>query len=195
MVVNYELTGFSSLDDLVAHYVAIDPAGLRVDLGCGFYKPQNFIGIDNFVGERMQIRSQNLPDIIMNLEQPVPLEDECCTEVRASHFLEHSNVPHILDQVHRLLMPQGTFMFTVPYANSAEGMYPGHTIFFTEKWFFLNIQFQECFEIENIRYDPSDTYENEMPSELKSLIPFEIARKFMFNVCNQMTITAKVKKN
>jgi predicted SAM-dependent methyltransferase len=114
--------------------------GLRLDLGCGYYKPAGFVGLDNMVGFATQNENiENLPDILIDLNNEVlPFAPDSCCEVRASHFLEHSNVPHIIDEVFRVLAPDGTFTIVVPYANSAEGMYPGHNIFFTEKWFYAH---------------------------------------------------------
>ena len=191
----YELTGnFRNIDELIQHYDSRGQ-GLRVDLGSGYYKPKGFIGIDDFRGAAKQIQNNaNLPDIMMNLNQlPTPLPDNSCIEVRCSHFLEHSHIPHVLSEVHRLLRPAGTFLFTVPYANSAEGMYPGHSIFLTELWFHNNVQFQDLFVILKEEFKPSHYYD-ELPSSLKSLLPFDVARKFLFNVCNEMTIWARPRK-
>lgn len=168
----------------------------KVDLGCGFVKPPGFIGLDDLSGYRSQIPiHENSPDILIDLNQEsLPFPDKSCEEVRASHFLEHSNVMHILDEVHRILKQDGVFLFVVPYANSAEGMYPGHNIFFTEKWFHNNIVFKEKFEITKETYFPSD-YWLSLPWIVKFLIPFSFARKFLFNACWQMMIHAKPSKN
>jgi len=184
----------AQLYNLIQRHHAIDPAGLRVDLGCGYYKPPGFIGIDDLRGKLAQLEnSMNPPDIFMDLNRDaIPLPDESCIEVRASHFLEHANVPHILDEVYRLLKPSGIFLFTVPYANSAEGMYPGHSIFFTEKWFHNNLQCQALFEIEEERYRPSDIYDR-LPESIRA-IPFDIARQIFFNVCCEMTMRARTKR-
>jgi len=137
---------WASIEQIVEAYA---PDGVRLDLGCGYVKPQGFIGIDNLVGERTQVVDEtNAPDILMDLNRiPLPFRDSSCTEVRSSHFLEHSVLDHVIDESYRVLRPGGLFLFTVPYANSAEGMYPGHSVFLTEKWFHENLNFGQKFEI------------------------------------------------
>src|SRR6266566_2943809 len=157
---SYKLVSAVDIKALLLKYA--DASGrVRIDLGCGYYKPASFIGIDNLAGAAAQISDNaNLPDILMDLNQfQMPLPDGCCIEVRSSHFLEHSNLDHIFGEVHRLLDADGVFLFTVPYANSAEGMYPGHSIFLTEKFFHKNLRFQSLFRIVNEQYKPSEDYE------------------------------------
>jgi hypothetical protein len=163
---DYRLLSAGNIETLLSKYA--DPGGkVRVDLGCGFYKPAGFIGIDNFAGSAAQIPDGgNLPDIVMDLNRcRTPLPDGCCVEVRASHFL-------------------------VPYANSAEGMYPGHSIFLTEKFFHNNLKFQRLFRILTEEYKPSEDYAALPEAVRRQLPPFDLARKFLFNVCSEMTITA-----
>ena len=177
---------WGSIDELVEARKHEDGL-LRLDLGCGYVKPEGFLGLDDLSGAHSQIpNAENAPDVFMDLNTDVlPFADGSCDEIRGSHFLEHSNVPHVLDQVHRLLRPGGTFYFVVPYANSAEGMFPGHNIFFTERFFALNLQFQRLFRTVEIQYDPSDVWDA-VPAAMKEQMPFDIARQVMFNVCNQM---------
>ncbi|MDU0344001.1 class I SAM-dependent methyltransferase [Bosea rubneri] len=183
----YRLTKHASLSDLVSEYRREDGL-IDIDLGCGYYKPDGFIGLDNLSATESQIDTGRLPDIMMDLNvDDLPFGDGVCNEVRSSHFLEHSNLSHIFAQSHRVLKSEGTFRFTVPYANSAEGMYPGHAIFLTEKWFQENIQFNELFKIISITYTPSKEYEC-LPIYMKKLFPFEIARVHLFNSCREMTM-------
>ncbi len=191
----YKLSpSFENIAELIMKY---DPGnqGLKLDLGCGYYKPAGFIGIDNLIGEATQIKNiKNMPDVFMDLNsEKIPFEDNSCIEIRASHFIEHSNLDHVFNETWRLLKSNGILHFTVPYANSAEGMYPGHLIFLTEKFFYENINFQNHFLIIKETYKESDDYKN-LPENIKKLIPFDIGRKFLFNVCNEMTIMAKPRK-
>lgn len=169
--------------------------GLRLDLGCGYYKPPGYIGIDNLVGEGAQIaNAENAPDILMDLDRgPLPFADHSIAEVRSSHFLEHSNLDHVINESWRVLRPGGRFVFIVPYANSAEGMYPGHHIFLTERWFYENLNFQSKFTIQHEHYDPSLAWKR-LPWLVRALIPFSFARTFLFNACWQMKIEAVKKK-
>jgi predicted SAM-dependent methyltransferase len=182
---------WTSLEEIVSAY----PAGLRIDLGCGYAKPDGFIGLDNLVGERTQIRDEaHGPDILIDLNrEPLPFDDNSCAEVRSSHFLEHSLLDHVIDETFRVLRPDGSFLFVVPYANSADGMYPGHSAFLTEKWFHLNPNFQSKFRIVEERYDPSEEYQR-LPFYIRLLFPFDRARLFFFNACVQMMIRALPRK-
>ena len=54
-----------------------------------------------------------------------PFEDKSCNEVYSSHSFEHfPNTDFILNEAHRVLKSDRLFKIIVPYANSAEGMYP-----------------------------------------------------------------------
>lgn len=184
---------FSSLADLNAHYGG--HGTLKIDLGCGYVKPPGYIGLDNLVGSAVQVKNdKNAPDILMDLNtRQLPFEDNSVERVRASHFFEHCNCDHIILESFRALKTGGIFELIVPYANSAEGMYPGHLLFFTEKWFELNVVFQKCFKIESISHKPSE-YWDSLPAELKKILPFDLARIFLFNTCNEMTLIAKSRK-
>ncbi len=184
-----------TLDALIAAHEDADGA-LRLDLGCGYVKPEGFVGLDDLTGIGAQIPSDdNAPDVYLDLNSaPLPFAESSCAEVRSSHFLEHSNLDHIFDQSHRVLRPGGTFMFAVPYANSAEGMYPGHQIFLTERFFQENLHFQRLFRIVSEEYTPGPVWDA-LPKQVKELFPFEQARQVLFNVCNQMTISAQPLKD
>lgn len=183
---------YLTIEDL---YNAFGGGGYRLDLGCGYVKPNGFIGIDNLSGEACQILNlENAPDILFDLDTvDLPFPNNSCTEVRSSHFLEHSKISHILDESHRVLQPGGIFLFAVPYANSAEGMYPGHNIFLTEKWFYENLKFKKNFKIVSEEYFPSSEY-LKLPFIIKTFLPFKFARTFLFNACCQMIITCIANK-
>jgi SAM-dependent methyltransferase len=183
-----------SVDEMIAHYRNPD-GDLGVDLGSGYYAPQGFVGVDDMRGVGSQIPDDdNAPDLYTDLNaERVPLPDDSCYEVRASHFLEHSDLDHVFDEVYRLLRPGGTFHFVVPYANSSEGMFPGHLIFLTEIFFRENLHFQRLFRIDREHFDPSPLWDD-VPRAIKQQMPFDVARKVLFGVCNQMAIWATTKK-
>ena len=183
-----------SIDELVA--ARRGPDGLlRLDLGCGYVKPDGFIGLDDLSGATSQIPdAANPPDVFIDLNRRrYPFPDESCDEIRASHFLEHSEITHVWEEVHRLLRPGGTFFFVVPYANSAEGMFPGHLTFLTERFFEQNLAFRELFRTVRIEWDASDVWDR-VPDALKEQLPFDVARQVLFNVCNQMRYWATPRK-
>ncbi|HEY3190483.1 MAG TPA: methyltransferase domain-containing protein [Solirubrobacteraceae bacterium] len=182
-----------SVEEMIEYYGGPD-GSLAVDLGSGYYAPEGFIGVDDMTGMEAQLpREANAPDLYTNLDtEPLPLPEGSCREVRASHFLEHSKLDVIFDEVFRLLRPGGTFHFAVPYANSPEGMFPGHLLFMTERFFHENLHFQRLFEIEREQFDPSPLWDD-VPAAVKEQLPFDLARQVLFGVCNQMKIWATKK--
>jgi len=184
-------TQYNSMEELLKKF----NGKVFVDLGCGYYKPRGYIGIDDLRGEDAQIiNTTNLPDIFMDLNrEALPFNDNSVDVIRSSHFLEHSHLDHILSESFRVLKPGGKFIAIVPYANSAEGLYPGHTLFLTEKWFKENIYFKNHFKIQTEKYYPSSTYRS-LPFFIRMFIPFKYARLFLFNACWQMKLTCKVLK-
>jgi SAM-dependent methyltransferase len=185
-------SGWGSLDELLDAHVT---GGLCLDLGCGYVKREGYIGIDDLRAQPEEVPPGGTPpDILMDLNaMPLPFADSSIDEIVSSHFLEHSNVPHVLAESHRVLKPQGVWHAAVPYANSAQGMYPGHTIFFTERWFHESLHFQELFEIVEERFEPGPDYER-LPRVVRRMLPFDLARTFLFNVCHQMHIVARARK-
>jgi len=90
--------------------------GIKLDLGCGENKNEGFVGMDN--------RKLKGVDIVHDLEEfPFPLPDECASLVVASHVVEHIS-PHkgtfidFMNEVWRIMMPNGEFMIATPYAGS-----------------------------------------------------------------------------
>ena len=96
-------------------------------------------------------------------KHPLPLPDGVCSKARSSHFLAHSNLDHIFNETHRVLVSQGIFQFQVPYANSVDR---------TDR------KFEKSPEYESLHW------------WIKLLFPFDTARTVLFNACSEMTITA-----
>lgn len=174
---------------------------LKLDLGSGIYPKIGFIGVDNFVGIRSQTLTPELIDksalnvIQHNLEEGIPFDNDSINEIVTSHFLEHCvALDKIFDEVHRVLKEDCTFEIFVPYANSAEGMYPGHNIYFTEKWFLNNLQFNKLFKIKEIIFYESDYY-HDHKEIINKFFTFDEARIFLFNCCWQMQVISICNKN
>ncbi len=73
---------------------------LKLDLGCGFYKPTGYVELDNGSGFSAQImNAANTPDILINLNrQSLPFSDNSCVDIQASHFVEHCNLGHVFSE-------------------------------------------------------------------------------------------------
>ncbi|GAB1266014.1 class I SAM-dependent methyltransferase [Aurantivibrio infirmus] len=80
-----------------------------LDIGCGKNKTADCIGIDRV----------SLPgvDVVHNLDEfPWPLEENEFDVVYANHYLEHATDPvACIKEVHRILVPGGTFKVRVPH--------------------------------------------------------------------------------
>lgn len=164
---------------------------INLDLGCGLYAPDGYIGIDNYIGIDIQ-KGEKLPDYIHDLNETIPLEDGVVDSVVTSHFLEHAHLDFIIPEVARLLKKGGRFKNAIPYAFSAEVHYPGHNLFLTEKWSLESPMVAQSFEVEDVSYLESDEYKN-LPKNVKDQFPFEFARTFLCQSCKEFTITLKRK--
>ena len=122
---------WSSIDEILAAH-----PDLRIDLGCGYVKPAGYVGLDDLRGVEGLMgqlpNDERGPDVFLDLNaDPYPFPDGSAAEVRSRHFLEHSLLDHVFGEAYRLLRPGGRFVAIVPYANSADGMAPGHSVFLT----------------------------------------------------------------
>jgi len=89
---------------------------IKIDLGGGQDPQPGFLNIDKLA----------LPtvDVVHDLEvTPWPLPDGCAELVMGSHIVEHINPAHggflrFMDEVWRVLKPDGQFMISFPYAGS-----------------------------------------------------------------------------
>lgn len=174
---------------------------LKLDLGSGLYPKAGFIGIDNFVGIKAQTLEPESVDISKlnvirhNLNEGIPFDSDSVDEIVTSHFLEHCPaLDKVFEETHRVLKDKRIFEIIVPYANSAEGMYPGHNLFFTEDWFLKNILFNKFFEIKEITFYESEHYAKHK-DKIRKYFSFDEARLFLFNCCWQMQIVSTCNKS
>ena len=80
----------------------------RLDLGCGPGKRPGFIGVD----------LSPYTDIQWDMRWGLPFDDESVFEIRSDHFLEHLELPvvvEVLQECWRVLVPSGTLDFTLPH--------------------------------------------------------------------------------
>jgi SAM-dependent methyltransferase len=185
-------------------------AEIRLDLGSGIFPREGFVGIDNFEGKLVQLlgtgRSQDdfqdvvsgKPIIDWDLMQGIPLHDDSVLEIITSHFVEHfPNLDFLFQEISRVLVPSGKLTIIVPYAQSVEGLYPGHSCFFTEKWFQENALFQKLFEIKSTQFKYSEYFENLKPHQkmlLNAIFPGDSLRHLCFNICKEMTLVSGSRK-
>lgn len=83
---------------------------MKLDLGCGKNKKEGFYGVDSLEFEGV--------DLVFDLREPWPWEDESVDEAHASHFIEHLTWPervHFFNELYRVLKPNGKAMVILPH--------------------------------------------------------------------------------
>jgi len=101
---------------------------LKLDLGCGKFKKEDFIGID--------IEQYGNVDVLSDLNEPLPFPDNSVSEIFCSHALEHVKDPrNLLKEMHRVSLPGSTVDLIVPLHEPD----PTHFTVFDEKWFEENL--------------------------------------------------------
>lgn len=95
-----------------------------MDLDCGNNKQAGYFGVDIFPGREV--------DVVANLEiPPLPFLTSSVDEVYVSHFLEHTENPNaVIEDIHRILAPQGALIIKVPHFSNYKGFQPFHKRFF-----------------------------------------------------------------
>lgn len=86
------------------------PDALKIDLGCGKNKREGFLGVDSIAFEGV--------DVVADLRQKWPWEDDSVDEVHASHFVEHLTAPeriHFVNELYRVLKKGGKAMVITPH--------------------------------------------------------------------------------
>ena len=82
---------------------------LKLNLGSGYRKLYGYVNIDN--------REEVKPDILCDVTQGLPYEDNSVDVVRAVDFLEHipvGKVVPLIEEIYRVLKPGGTFVSVTP---------------------------------------------------------------------------------
>lgn len=94
---------------------------VTVDLGCGLHKLEGAIGIDNDPTVD--------PDIICDVLNGIPMDDDSVDCLLASHFMEHvpqSKVNFVLSEIWRICRDGATVVFVVPFIGHESAHVPWH---------------------------------------------------------------------
>lgn len=97
---------------------------LKLDLGCGKHKKEGFLGVDRKPFEGV--------DIIADLMQRWPWEDNSVEEINMQHVLEHftgEERVHIMNEMYRVLIKDGRATISTPHWCSSRAYGD-----FTHKW-------------------------------------------------------------
>ena len=80
---------------------------IKVDLCCGINKPDGFIGVDSFPGDKV--------DIVSDLRERFPFEDNSVDVVRAHSTIEHlPDKIHTMNEIWRICKPNAVVDISVP---------------------------------------------------------------------------------
>lgn len=97
----------------------IDDKPAKVQIGGGAHRIGGFFNIDLVPPA----------DLLWDIREGIPLQDNSTDEIFSEHFLEHIDYPrsakHYIREAHRVLMPGGRIITGVPDAAFALSQYPG----------------------------------------------------------------------
>ena len=88
---------------------------VKVELGCGATKTEGYIGLDRFP----------LPgvDVVADLDQRIPFEDDSVDVIFACHSLEHlSDLYHTMSEIYRICKNGAIIHILAPYHSTATNM-------------------------------------------------------------------------
>jgi ubiquinone/menaquinone biosynthesis C-methylase UbiE len=114
--------------------------GLRLHLGCGAVIKPGYINIDKNESDQV---------VGVDLEKAkLPFDDESVVEIVADQVFEHiMNFNDLMAEMHRVLVPRGQLICSVPHASFAEAFQdPTHCKFFTDKTFLYWLKGDPFFE-------------------------------------------------
>lgn len=116
-----------------------------VELGCGNDKKYTgSIGID--------INPESGANIIHDINEGIPLSDNCVDIITSSHFIEHVNdFGFLMRECYRVLKEGGIFEMTVPYHSNHRSHFPHH-IHAGFSWISIIDYFNLCKHYDNIKF-------------------------------------------
>jgi len=109
----------------------------KINLGCGQAKLEGYINIDS--------NPDMKPDLLCNLINGIPFEDNSLDEVRAYDFLEHipagKPIIRLMEEIYRVLKPGGKFESSTPDAQYGQAAFqdPTHISFWVQNsWLYYS---------------------------------------------------------
>lgn len=141
-----------------------------LDLGCGFKKRKNSVGVD--------FSEKYSPDLVHDLNKfPYPFSDGSIDKIYMDNVLEHLESPlRVMEELFRILKFGGDVIITVPYFRSVWAFIdPTHRNFFTVNSFYYydpDHLLSKRYQYTNIRFKVDKIIFNETlkNSNIKKLI-------------------------
>ena len=119
--------------------------GISLNLGCGYNYQEGYINIDN--------RAEVKPDLVCDVIEGLPYEDNSVDEVRAYDFLEHiplGKTIQVITEIWRVLKPGGKFESLTPSSDGRGAfMDPTHVSFWNcHSWlYYSDPQYRNLYNI------------------------------------------------
>lgn len=166
----------------------------KLNLGCGQTKLPGYLGVD-------KIKTAQV-DIVHDLDvRPYPFADSSVAEIVADNVLEHvASLLPTMEEIYRLLEPNGIIKIRVPYAKSdAAFKDPTHKNFFTENTFdyfspdhHFSFYSPARFKVEKVEFY---NYSTDWRHQLRNLLPGKKLWKiFLFNIYDEIYFELKCLK-
>jgi SAM-dependent methyltransferase len=98
---------------------------MKINLGCGDRLMAGWTNVDLYPSH---------PSVVLaDLNNRLPFDNECAEEVLLDNVIEHvSSVTHVIQEIHRVLKPQGKLRIITPhYSSPASWRDPTHTHHFS----------------------------------------------------------------
>lgn len=175
---------------------------IYIDIGCGTRKRQGYIGIDSVKIDGV--------DIVCNLEEGFPLEDNTVDGIWSNFLFEHiSNTIFLFQEIYRICKNGAIVEFRVPYYQSVtQYKDPTHKAiimpemmryFTSDKWYGSDYGIRTNFKLLEVKYDYMSPFHGFISKKLFFLWPITyplliFARRFLWNVVHSITIKVQVIK-
>ena len=161
--------------------------GLTLDIGCGAHKHPGTIGIDR----------RPLPgvDVVCDFERGLPFREGSVTAAYSIHSIEHMrDLITFMEELYRVCAPGAKVYVKTPYFASRKAFIdPTHVRFMTEESFgyFTSPNYyglKTHFEVRSI------TYNMRKPFKFLPAYFQKRCRRYLWNVCEEMTIVLEAVK-
>lgn len=159
---------------------------MKIDIGCGRYRKDGFIGID--------MQKTTCVDILSNVDYGLPFADDSIEEVYSSHTIEHlTNCDLFLRELARVCKSGALIELRMPYYSYIFALNPGHKYPFSDEWFQAVVRdyYSNLFSIEKVEYKECPGVRDELG---KYEIDFSFAKKHFNNVIEDFTVYLRVVK-
>jgi len=160
---------------------------LILDIGCGAHKQPGTIGIDR----------RPIPgvDVVCDFERGLPFRDGSVEAAYSIHSIEHMrDLITFMEELYRVCAPGATVLIKTPYYASRKAFVdPTHVRFMTEESFgYFTAQnyygLKTNFQVRSIIYSMRKPFKF-LPAYFQKR-----CRRYLWNVCEEMTVTLEAIK-